>query len=413
MAPGAIDYAASYFKYKTPTPIRGEPTNKTLKRLQMELQANASSVETDLGGGDHGYLGLVLSNVDYGLIPDTEPFIAPTYPPPLSIPADATAIQALELKDAHNERKRIYLECKNVEKALLRHIQDAVEDRYIESLVDEYTNLFTDDVPTVMEYLFYNYGRVRAEEVAIKESEVMNMSWQPHEPIVLLTRPIENLQKLAQQAGIPYTDKQLLEKGLQLIRNTRDFEYALTHWEQKPEVQRTWAQFKTHFHEAQLNLKKIRGPTMQQAGFHQANLIAEQIRSDINTHLNERDSQVLAMLQSIPDLTYSSSGSTSEEDTPLTHQANALVDQTQLEILRLLKEIAQDLKKDKRGTPQGQRVGVKTPDDFKGRRSHLRFYCWTHGAGNHDGKRCRVRAPGHKEEATKENRMGGSNALCS
>ena len=152
--------------------------------------------------------------MDYGLIPDTEPFIAPTYPTPLNIPADATAIQALELKDAHNERKRIYLECKNVEKALLRHIKDAIEDRYIESLVDEYTNLFTDDVPTVMEYLFYNYGRVRAEEVAIKENEVMNMSWQPHEPIVLLTRPIKNLQKLAQQAGIPYTDKQLLEKGL-------------------------------------------------------------------------------------------------------------------------------------------------------------------------------------------------------
>ena len=62
MTPGAIDYASSYFKYKTPTPIRGEPTNKALKRLQTELRANASSVETDLGGGDHGYLGLVLTD---------------------------------------------------------------------------------------------------------------------------------------------------------------------------------------------------------------------------------------------------------------------------------------------------------------------------------------------------------------
>ena len=52
MAPGSIDYASSYFKYKTPTPIRGEPTNKALKRLQTELRANASSVEIDLGEGD-------------------------------------------------------------------------------------------------------------------------------------------------------------------------------------------------------------------------------------------------------------------------------------------------------------------------------------------------------------------------
>ena len=146
---------------------------------------------------------------------------------------------------------------------------------------------------------------------------------------------------------------------------------------------------------------------MQQAGYHQANLIAQQIKADINTHLEERDSQVLAMLQSIPDLTSSSSGSTSEEEKPSTHQANALVDQTQLEILRLLKEISQDLKKSKRGPPRGQKVGVKTPDDYTGRRSNLNFYYWTHGAGMHDGKYCHSRAPGHKEEATKDNRMGG------
>ena len=28
MTIGTIDYASSYFKYKTPTPIRGEPTHK-------------------------------------------------------------------------------------------------------------------------------------------------------------------------------------------------------------------------------------------------------------------------------------------------------------------------------------------------------------------------------------------------
>ena len=59
MTLGTVDYATSYFKYKTPTPIQGTPTNKTLKRLKTELRANASSVESDLGGGNHGYLGLV------------------------------------------------------------------------------------------------------------------------------------------------------------------------------------------------------------------------------------------------------------------------------------------------------------------------------------------------------------------
>ena len=80
-----------------------------------------------------------------------------------------------------------------MEKALLRHIQDAVEDKYIESLVDEYMNLLTGDVPSILDYLFYNYGKVRSKEVTQKDNEVMMMIWQPTDPIVLLTRPIEQL----------------------------------------------------------------------------------------------------------------------------------------------------------------------------------------------------------------------------
>ena len=100
-----IDYASSYFKYKTPTPIRGKPTYKLLKRLKLELQANASSVETDLGGRNHGHLGLILTDAEYALIPNTQPFIAPNYPSPLVIPATAIQIQALELKEQYEENK--------------------------------------------------------------------------------------------------------------------------------------------------------------------------------------------------------------------------------------------------------------------------------------------------------------------
>lgn len=154
-------------------------------------------METDLGGGNHNYLGLVLTDREYAIIQNTQLFVAPNYPTDLKIPSNATPIQALELKDAHHELKRLYLECKNVEKALLRHKHDAIEQKYIESLVDEYTNLLNDDVPSTLTYLFYNYGKVRLEEVSQKEAEVMSMSWQPTDPMVPLTTPLEQLQKLA------------------------------------------------------------------------------------------------------------------------------------------------------------------------------------------------------------------------
>ena len=109
MTTGAVNYASSYFKYKTPTPIQGTPTNKALKRLKQELRANASSVESILGGGDHGYLGLVLTDAEYAKVSAT-PFVAPTYPTNLRIPGTADQITALNLREKHKEKKRAYYE---------------------------------------------------------------------------------------------------------------------------------------------------------------------------------------------------------------------------------------------------------------------------------------------------------------
>ena len=119
MALGSIDYASAYFKYKTPQFIQGMPTNQTLKRLKIELQANASSVECNLGGGDHGYLGLVLSDAEYAAItPVPPPFVPPAYPGALHIPNNTPTMQAINLKEQHKDRMNQYYECKNVEKAL-------------------------------------------------------------------------------------------------------------------------------------------------------------------------------------------------------------------------------------------------------------------------------------------------------
>ena len=183
---GTINYTA-YFKYKTPTPICGTPTHRALKRLQTKLQANASSIECDLGGGYHGYLGLVLNATEYATVPGTVPFVPPNFPPVLVIPPNASHVAELQLREDHQEERRRYFECKNVKKALLRFIQEAVEDRFIEALVDEYTNLITLDIPAVMLHLFNTYGTVSSEEVHEKETKIMKMTWHPTDPLVLIT----------------------------------------------------------------------------------------------------------------------------------------------------------------------------------------------------------------------------------
>ena len=105
--------------------------------------------------------------------------------------------------------------------------------------MDPYTNLITDDILTALEYLFYNFGQVSSEEVKEKEMEIMAMNWNLADPIVLITRPLEQLRKLAEQAKVPYTDAQILDKGLSLIKATRDYKYALTLWDEKPSADKT------------------------------------------------------------------------------------------------------------------------------------------------------------------------------
>ena len=87
------DYSKS-FQYPTATKNVGEPTYKELRRVEGELKANASSIDSDLGGGDHGYLGLVLTNAKYALVSAT-PFVAPGYHGTLNIPVKTTQVYTL------------------------------------------------------------------------------------------------------------------------------------------------------------------------------------------------------------------------------------------------------------------------------------------------------------------------------
>ena len=80
-----------------------------------------------------------------------------------------------------------------------------MEEKYIKHLINEYTELIKHEIPTMLEYLFSNYGKVSSEEVKLRESEVLKFLFNPSDPIVALFWPIEQLQKLATAAGISYS----------------------------------------------------------------------------------------------------------------------------------------------------------------------------------------------------------------
>ena len=57
------------------TRIIGEPTYTTIQQLYRELKRNASSEDSTEGGGNNGFLFLVLPTAEFEAIDDTMPFI--------------------------------------------------------------------------------------------------------------------------------------------------------------------------------------------------------------------------------------------------------------------------------------------------------------------------------------------------
>jgi hypothetical protein len=80
-----IDALIEGFPHK-PAKILGLPTFETLKELKEALEANAASVSSNLGGGNHSYLGAVINAQTYTIIVSNDatgapqPFIIPTFP---------------------------------------------------------------------------------------------------------------------------------------------------------------------------------------------------------------------------------------------------------------------------------------------------------------------------------------------
>ena len=73
-----IDYKNNFFEHPELSRIIGEPNTSTLITLQAEIRDNAQAVQTTLGGGENGHLGLVCSPETYqALIPNVDPYIRP------------------------------------------------------------------------------------------------------------------------------------------------------------------------------------------------------------------------------------------------------------------------------------------------------------------------------------------------
>ena len=364
MSTTAINYRETHFEYPELTRVHGEPTFESLITMENELKANAQTVYSDLGGGAHGYLGLVLPPPKYAMISNV-PFIKPPHPGPLVIPPNTTQHMATTLKESHTESIRVFREAMGVEKALLQQIVTAIPPKYIAALRDRNTNVITCDIHTVIRHLFDVYGNVTPQTLQDKEQEVKATVYDLRDPIDSIFTKIEDLLEFSGAAGSLFTQPQCINIAYVILNKTGKFQLSIRDWNRKSSPQKTWINFKDPFRSAHKELRESTDITLQDSHLNHANLVKEVV---------EGVQQVL-----LP--------STAEDS----------VDDLLLQVANAAK-----LKSSPSPTlPTGPR------------RERRQYYCWTHGLCYHSGDRCRTKKEGHQDTATLQNKMGGNTRGCS
>ena len=264
-----IDYKETHFEKSELTPIRGEPTYPSLELLLKELKANALNVHSNLGGGTHGHLGLVISPASYAHISAT-PFNHPTFPGTAAVvPPGSTQHAARTIRLKFDKDLRVYHEVNNVDKALKQQIVRAIEPRYLDAVRNRTTNTITIPVYRVMEHLFNTYGEVTPETFQQKEADIKSTTFDPNvDSIDTLYREIDELVDLSGHASIPMTPAQSVTIAYVILWRTTVLKHYLKTWNAKADPDKTWDNFKTHFRDGIKEYKSLRGPQIKDSIFH-------------------------------------------------------------------------------------------------------------------------------------------------
>ena len=103
----SINYKNTLFNLSKLNPIRGKPTFENIHKLQNKIKANTKSVYSNLGGGAHVHLVLVLTDAQYAIISNM-PFIYLTNSSPIIIPDGTTTHTNSNMRITHTKEVRLF-----------------------------------------------------------------------------------------------------------------------------------------------------------------------------------------------------------------------------------------------------------------------------------------------------------------
>jgi hypothetical protein len=143
--------------------VQGEPDYQTIHATRKFLQANSRAIDTHLGGGTLGHLGLIISDASYAQIAPTtkdKQIMWVTPPPPGRAPAatDVAAAQISAARHLWEEDVQTYRTCSSMQQALKNQIISVFEPMYLDILNDNMVGYANISARDMLDHLFETYG---------------------------------------------------------------------------------------------------------------------------------------------------------------------------------------------------------------------------------------------------------------
>jgi hypothetical protein len=268
------DVIASFPHPILPT-VQGEPDYQTIHAIRKSLQANPRAIDTHLGGGTLGYLGLIVSDSSYDMIAPATDYgptlwVIPTAPGRAPSNTHGTSAQIIAARHIREEDVQTYRTYTSVQQALKKQIISVFEPMYLDVFNDNMVGFANISSQDMLDHLFGTFGNITTVDLEIN-FEHMRRAWDPQQPVESLFKQIQDCADYSEAGGVLIGHPHQINVGYANIFVTGHFMSACRRWNEKPIADKTWAQFKAHFSAAHRQHKQMQGEYDATSRYHSDN----------------------------------------------------------------------------------------------------------------------------------------------
>jgi hypothetical protein len=120
---------------------------------------------------------------------------------------------------------------------------------YLDIINDDMVGFANISSREMLDHLFMTYENITAVDLE-NNFEQMRRAWDPHQPVESLFKQIQDCTDYSEAGGFIIRHPQQINVGYGKIFSTGHFMSACRRWNEKPKIEKTWAQFKAHFADA-------------------------------------------------------------------------------------------------------------------------------------------------------------------